>query len=113
MIVDFNLCQIAILGVLSVHSAHAQERFESIAITLTPGQLVSTTELAESVTDGHRTNLELNIPQVIKTEISLVTIVQVSTTTIKEVVRVTETFSGTCTAASVYTLPSGSDEALC
>lgn len=113
MIVDFNPCQIVILSVLSIHLAHAQGLFESVAIILTAGQLVSSMELDESVTDGCRTKLELNIPQVIKTEISLVTIVQVSTTTVKEVVSVTETLSGTCAAAPVNTIPLGSSEALC
>lgn len=113
MIADFNLRQIAILGVLSIYLAHAQQLVESIAITLTAGQLVSSMELAESLTDGRRTNLDLNILQVIKTEISLVTIVQVSTTTIKEVVRVTETVRNTCAAAPVNTLPFGSSEVLC
>lgn len=111
MIVDFNLCQIAIFGVLSIHSAHAQDRFESFAITLTPRQFVLTMRLAESVTDGHRTELALNVVQVVKTEISLVTIVQVSTTTIKEVVRVTETIRGTCAAVPVNTLSFGNCEA--
>lgn len=111
MIVIFNLCQIAILGVWSMHVAYARGRFESIAITLTPGQFVSSMELVKSAADGHRTDLELNIPQVVKTEISLVTIVQVSTTTIKEVVRVTETLRGTCAAAPVNALPFGNDEA--
>ena len=113
MIVDFNRCQIAILSVLSIHLAHAQEFFESIAIILTAGQLVLSMELAESVTDAHRTKLELNIPQVIKTETSLVTIVQVSTTTVKEVVSVTKTLSGTCAEAPVNTIPLGNSEALC
>lgn len=113
MILYFILGKIAILGVLSIHLAHAQTLVESIAIILTAGQLVSSVELAEPLTDGRRTNLELNIPQVIRTEISLVTIVQVSTTTIKEVVRVTETLRETCVAAQVNTLSFGNSEALC
>ena len=112
MIIDFSLCQIAILGVLSIHSAHAQGRFESIAITLTPGQLVSSVQLFKTATDEHRTNLALTIPQVVKTEISLVTIVQVSTTTNREVVTVTETFSGTCAAPLVNMLSVDNSEAL-
>lgn len=104
MIVNLKLCHITILGVLSILSTHAQGRFESIAITLTSGQLVSSMELVESIADGHRTDLELILPQVVQTKISMVTIVQVSTTTIKEIVRVTETLSGTCAVAPVMTL---------
>ena len=113
MILDFNLGRIAIFGALSIHLAHAQELVESIAIILTAGQLVSNVEMAEPLTDGRRTNLELNIPQVIKTEISLVTIVQVSTTTVKEVVRVTETLRETCAIAQVNTLSFGNSKVLC
>jgi hypothetical protein len=95
---------IALLSVLSLQAAYAQDRFESIAITLAAGQFVSRNELDEPAADGYRTEvapLQLTVPEIVKTEISLVTIVQVSTTTIKQVVRVTETLSGTCAAALV------------
>lgn len=104
MLFVFSLRRIALLGVLSLQTVYAQDRFESIAITLTAGQSVSRNEIDEPAADGYRTELaplQLTIPEIVKTEISLVTIVQVSTTTIKEVVRVTKTLSGTCAAALV------------
>lgn len=110
MLIIYPLYYIATLGVLPIYAAHARGRFESIAITLTPVQFVPYFEIIEIVADCHRTEIVLSIPEVIKTEVSLVTIVQVSTTTVKEVVRVTETLSGICSAAIVILAPLGFDQ---
>ena len=110
MIVAFTLYRIAILGALSIHTACAQARFESVAITLTRNQCVSHFRVIESAADRHRTERTLKVPEVVKTEISLVTIVQVSTTTVTEVVRATETLRGKCDAAPVKLPAFGCDD---